>query len=157
MRYYAKIKHKVVPEIIILMFLLTLFVSGWSQTKPTAGIRENTPKVHALINARIVQAPGRVIEKGTIVIRNGIITSVGAQISLPADARIWNYEGLTIYPGFIETYSHIGLPKEKKTPRQPGAAAQQSAPQRKGPEHWNPHVLAEVNAMDNFQPKKEDL
>jgi len=42
-----------------------------AQTTPAEGIRTNTPAVHALINARIVQAPGKVIHNGTLVIRDG--------------------------------------------------------------------------------------
>ena len=35
-------------------------------TTPKQGLRENDPRVHALTNARIVTAPGKVIEKGTV-------------------------------------------------------------------------------------------
>ncbi|RMF66347.1 MAG: hypothetical protein D6743_06555, partial [Calditrichaeota bacterium] len=85
-----------------------------AQTKPIEGIRENTPQVHALVNARIVQAPGRVIPKGTIVLRDGVIEAVGANVSPPPDARVWDYSGLTVYPGLIESFSQVGLPKPKK-------------------------------------------
>lgn len=161
MQYHSKISESMCLRFLAVILLLAVFVQGWSQTKPIEGIRENTPKVHAIINVKIVQAPGRVIEKGTIVMRDGVIESVGAQITPPPDARIWDYKGLTVYPGLIESYSHIGLPKEKKTPKQPSSATRQSTSQstkqRKGPEHWNPHVQPEVNAMDNFQPKTEEL
>ena len=73
---------------ISLYFFLPL-KSSWSQTAPVEGIRENTPQVHALVNARIVQAPGRIIEKGTVVLRDGSVVAVGANIQPPADARIW--------------------------------------------------------------------
>jgi len=88
--------------------LLLFITKGWTQTKAIEGIRENTPKVHALVNARIVHGPGRVIEKGTIVLRDGTIEAVGAGVKPPTDARVWDYEGLTIYPGLIESlaYSH---------------------------------------------------
>jgi hypothetical protein len=33
-----------------------------------------TPRVHAITGARIVLSPGQVIERGTIVIRDGVIT-----------------------------------------------------------------------------------
>ena len=81
--------------------LLTLFTQGWTQTRPVQGIRENTPRVHALVNARIVQAPGQVIEKGTVIIRDGTIEAIGVQVKIPEDARIWDYEGMTVYPGLI--------------------------------------------------------
>ena len=54
---------------------LFLAVSGSAQvtTVPKQGIRENDPRVHALTNARIVSAPGKTIEKGTVLIRDGLI------------------------------------------------------------------------------------
>ena len=55
-------------------------------TVPVEGLRQNTPAVHALTNLRIVPEPGKVIEKGTIVIRDGVIEAVGADVKLPADA-----------------------------------------------------------------------
>ena len=61
-----------------------------------------TPRVHALTGARIVTAPGRVIEKGTVVLRDGIIEAVGAKVTVPADARVWKVDSLVIYPGLID-------------------------------------------------------
>jgi hypothetical protein len=60
--------------------------------------------VHALVGARIVTAPGSVIPRGTIVIRDGLIAAVGASVDVPADARVWNAESLTVYPGLIDPY-----------------------------------------------------
>jgi hypothetical protein len=48
----------------------------------------STPRVHAIVGARIVTAPGQSIERGTIIVRDGVITAVGAALAIPADARI---------------------------------------------------------------------
>jgi hypothetical protein len=61
-----------------------------------------TPRVHAIVGARIVTAPGQVIPRGTIVIRDGVIEAVGASVAVPADARVWDAESLTVYPGMID-------------------------------------------------------
>ena len=58
-------------------------------------------QTYAITNARIVTVAGAPIEKGTVVIRNGLIDSVGANISAPADAKVFDGTGLTVYPGFI--------------------------------------------------------
>src|SRR2546427_517597 len=63
----------------LLSLLAALFICagiGLAQIKPAAGIRQNTPNVHAFINARIFVAPGRVIGKGTLVIRDGTVSAV---------------------------------------------------------------------------------
>src|SRR5437762_8017522 len=95
-----------------LALLLSAIVSpAQVTTAPKQGIRENDPRLHALTNARIVTAPGKTIEKGTILIREGVIVAAGADVKVPADARIWDLAGKTIYPGFIDAYSRLGLPE----------------------------------------------
>src|ERR1700681_4211204 len=92
---------------------LFLAVSGSAQvsTVPKQGIRENDPRVHALTNARLVTAPGKTIEKGTVLIRDGVIVAAGADVKVPPEARVWDLAGRTIYPGFIDAYSRLGLPE----------------------------------------------
>jgi hypothetical protein len=64
----------------------------------------------ALTNARIETVTKGTIEKGTIVIRDGIIEAVGPNITPPGDARVVDLTGRTIYPGFIDLTSSMGLP-----------------------------------------------
>src|SRR3954468_20854712 len=68
------------------------------------GFRPLPLGVHALVGGRVVIKPGEVLEGGTIVIRDGLIQAVGTNIDAPADARVWNMKGTTIYAGFIEPY-----------------------------------------------------
>ncbi|NBR68131.1 MAG: amidohydrolase, partial [Actinobacteria bacterium] len=58
-----------------------------------------TPGTYAITNARIVPVAGPAIEKGTLVVRDGLIAAVGATVTPPADARVVDGSGLTIYPG----------------------------------------------------------
>ena len=60
--------------------------------------------VHALVGGRIVVKPGEVLTNGVIVIRDGFIKAVGANVPVPADARVWDMQGTTIYAGFIDPY-----------------------------------------------------
>jgi imidazolonepropionase-like amidohydrolase len=69
----------------------------------------------ALTNARIETVTKGTIEKGTIVIRDGIIEAVGANVTPPGDARVVDLTGRTVYPGFIDLTSSMGL----ATPPQP--------------------------------------
>lgn len=122
-----------------------------AQLAPPVGIRHNTPDVHALTNATIITSPGKLIEKGTVVIREGIVTAVGASVAIPADARVWDMSGLTVYPGFIDSYSDIGM--EKKPERQrggDGGDSQKPSDQRKGAGYWNSNVLSSRNADELF-------
>ena len=63
----------------------------------------------ALTNARIETVTKGVIEHGTIVVRDGLIQAVGADLAPPADARVLDLSGRTIYPGLIDLISSLGL------------------------------------------------
>jgi imidazolonepropionase-like amidohydrolase len=63
----------------------------------------------AITNAKIYTMAGPVIEKGTIVIKDGRIQSVGAEIQTPAEARVIDASGKSIFPGFIDANCHVGL------------------------------------------------
>ena len=64
----------------------------------------------ALTNARIETVSRGVIERGTIVIRNGVISAVGPAVTVPADARVMDLAGRTVSPGLIDLVSSAGLP-----------------------------------------------
>jgi imidazolonepropionase-like amidohydrolase len=123
-----------------LLLLYSLWISiplttnAQIKTDPTVGLRDNTPNIHAFINARIVPRPGEVIEKGTLVVRNGVIEAVGDMIEPPADARIWDVDGMTVYPGLIETYTHAGVKNN------PDASDEGR--------YWNIHVRPERTVTD---------
>src|SRR4030081_2494893 len=68
------------------------------------------PQVFAIRNARIVPVSRAPIEKGTVVIRDGLIDAVGANIEPPADAWVIDGAGLTVYPGLIDALSTWGIP-----------------------------------------------
>jgi imidazolonepropionase-like amidohydrolase len=69
----------------------------------------NAPSVYAITNAKIITLAGPSIDRGTVVVRNGVITAVGASVAVPGDARIIDGNGLTVYPGLIDANSSIGL------------------------------------------------
>ncbi len=69
------------------------------------------PPALAIKDARIQVKPGQTIENGTIIVRRGIVESVGAadKAKIPADALIVEGKGLTVYPGWIDAYTLNGL------------------------------------------------
>ena len=140
----------------IILALVLFGVSGAvGQIAPVTGLRDNTPTVHAFTNARIVVAPGKIIPEGTLVVRNGVIESAGEKVTPPADARIWDMKGLTLYPGLIELSSDIGMPKPAATAQTSpfDFAAPPPQPEKpKGPAHWNARVRADFSADAEFTP-----
>lgn len=85
-------------------------------------------QTYAITNARIVTVSGPAIEKGTVVVRNGLIDAVGANVAAPADAEVIDGSGLTIYPGFIDALTNLGLqaPQQSAGGQTGGPGAQQA-------------------------------
>lgn len=77
-------------------------VAAIASTLPTVGLRDNTPDVHAFVHATIIPEPGEQMDDTTLIIRDGIIQDMGDDVTIPEDARIWNMEGMMVYPGLIE-------------------------------------------------------
>jgi len=109
---------------------------------PSVGIRQHTPSVYALTNARIVIAPGRVLSLGTLLVRDGVITAAGAKVPIPPDAVVRDLPGMTIYAGWIDAYSEIGIPRV--TPPPAGTS--------RGATYWNRWVAPEFRSDQAFRP-----
>ncbi|HEU4629596.1 MAG TPA: amidohydrolase family protein [Gemmatimonadaceae bacterium] len=92
--------------------MLLVGVAAPSMAAAQLGVQQerNAPSTYAITNARIVPGTGATIERGTVVIRDGVITAVGASAAVPSDARTVDGTGLTVYPGFIEAFGSLGMP-----------------------------------------------
>jgi imidazolonepropionase-like amidohydrolase len=75
-----------------------------------AQAQDRSLETFAITNARIVSGTGLTTERGTVVIRNGLIESIGENTRVPADARVIDGTGLTVYPGLINANSNLGFP-----------------------------------------------
>jgi imidazolonepropionase-like amidohydrolase len=95
--------------------IATLLSVAFSLVTPSRAQR-NAIDTYAITNARIFTVSGPVIDRGTVVIRDGLITAVGANVSAPPDARVIDGTGLTIYPGLIDANTNLGLPEPAPTP-----------------------------------------
>ena len=111
----------------------------FGQSAPPNGMRAADLRTHAIVDARVVIRPGVVLERATIVIKDGVIIEVGENVQPPRDARIWSGEGLTVYPGLIEPALLI-KPGERED--SPGA-------------HWNMHIHPEIDMIDQPSPDEE--
>ena len=69
----------------------------------------------AFTNARIHTVSGDVVENGTVVVRNGKIEAVGADVTIPAGAKRVDATGKTIMPGLVSAWSRAGM--SRPTPR----------------------------------------
>jgi len=74
-----------------------------------SAIRTLTRGVLAITNARIVPVTRPAIERGTIVMRDGIIESLGANVAVPSGAQVIDASGAEVYPGLVDAQTTMGL------------------------------------------------
>src|SRR5215210_7625308 len=91
-----------------LVCVLALAVSGSFLVRPH-GVRALDGEAYAIKGATVVTVTGATIPKGTVVIRNGLIVAVGADVQAPADARVIDGTGMTVYPGLFDAHSSYGV------------------------------------------------
>ncbi|HEY4962784.1 MAG TPA: amidohydrolase family protein [Terriglobales bacterium] len=100
---------------------LVLTVAAIAQQKNGAAAKVTTsPSTVAVIdpNKLIVITGGKLltithgtVENGVVVIQNGKIAAVGAagSVKVPAGAQVIDAKGMTVYPGLIDSETHLGL------------------------------------------------
>src|SRR5205085_1242842 len=119
---------------------------------------------YAITNARIVTVAGPEIPRGTVVVRDGLIAAVGANTNAPADARIIDGTGLTVYPGLIDANTTLGMPQPSPQ-RAPGGgggafflAQTQATPAYSAPNSTQPPGLQpEIVASDLLRPGGDQI
>src|SRR5438067_1837337 len=102
---------------------------------PVVGLAQNTPAVFALTNVRIIPEPGRIIEKGMIVVRDGVIEAVGADAKSPADARVVDLAGKTVYAGLIDAFGEVTIAADIT---------------KQGAANWNPQITPQLDTADHY-------
>lgn len=66
----------------------------------------------AIVNGKVYTMAGDVIETGTVLIEDGKITAVGADIEVPAGAEVIDATGKIVTPGIIDAHTHLGIGEE---------------------------------------------
>lgn len=104
-------KHDELLRVVILLLLFgvlpRLSSAQDSKLKPVSS-------TYVLKNVTIIQAPGKVIPNGTIIIDDGLIKSVGTNVSIPAGAWQVDADSMYVYAGFISGMSNIGAEKKEE-------------------------------------------
>ena len=67
---------------------------------------------YAITGATVITSPGVSVENATVVLRDGLIEAVGAGVATPPDARLIDGSGMTVYAGWIDSYSEVAIEEE---------------------------------------------
>ena len=89
--------------------VVTAAVTTAFTTAVTAAVSTLPAQTVAITGGRVYTAAGAPIENATVLIQNGRITQVGANLSVPADARRIDASGKWVTPGFINSATQLGI------------------------------------------------
>src|SRR5262245_29017455 len=128
--------RRLAPVALVLLALAAVYApAAPPTTTPVTGLAQNTPAVFALTNLRIVPEPGKVIEKGTIVVRDGVIEAAGDGVQPPADAQKIDLAGKTAYAGLVDAYGEQTLATDNT---------------RQGAPNWNSNIAPQLDLSEYY-------
>ncbi len=133
--------------LLLFLFLSTLVVQAQEYFPTNSGVKTTKNTTVAFTNAKIYVTPTQVINKGTLLVKDGKVVSVGKNVRIPNGTKTVDLSGKSVYPSFIEVYSNFGI--KNPTPPRSSSNVRQYEAGRKG-YYWNDHIRPETDAFDNF-------
>jgi imidazolonepropionase-like amidohydrolase len=98
------VSYSVAAATVLAAVLMCFGTTASAQT-----ITQSTGGTYAITHAKIFTVSGSPIEDGTLVIRDGKIAAVGANVEVPSGAQVIDAKGLQIYPGLFDAITQMGL------------------------------------------------
>ena len=77
----------------------------------------DAPGVYAIVGGTVHPASGPAIADGVVIIRHGLIESVGPGVAIPPDAATIDAKGMHVYPGLIDGETSLGFPSPQTSQR----------------------------------------
>ncbi len=140
-------------------FLLLFFLqkNAFSQqiTSTTNGVVDARSGYYAFTGATIYQDYQTKLDNATLIIKEGKIVQVGANLPVPQGALEVKMNGKFIYPSFVDIYSDYGMPKRKEG-EQPSYGNERFESNKKGAFAWNEQVKSEIHAEDLFTTQDKE-
>jgi hypothetical protein len=94
----------------VFLFAAVLALSiAFSNSSPVA-----KEKVVAIRAGKIQTVAQGEIENGVILIKNDRIAEIGAQVAIPPDAEVLDFQGKFVMPGIVSPDSNLGIYKKRK-------------------------------------------
>ena len=98
-----------------------------------AAAQGGEPQYFAIRGATVVPVSGPRLENATVIISRGVIKTVSKDAPIPDEAWVIEGKGLVVYPGFIDSFTDVGIPSAPAPAGGEGGARPQP-PVPRGPE-----------------------
>ena len=139
------------PRVWLVVFVALCMGLASAARLPAQG---GEPRSFAIRGAKVVPVGSAPSENATVVVSRGVITAIGTNVTIPADAWVIDGKGLIVYPGLIDGFTDVGLAAAQSggggAPGGGGGAGPQAAISR-GPED-RPATTPWRNAADEVNP-----
>src|ERR1700687_3475902 len=81
-----------------------------------AAAQGGAPQSFAIRGASVVPVAGPRLENATVIISRGVIKAVSKDAAIPDEAWVIEGKGLIVYPGFIDSFTDVGIPPAPALP-----------------------------------------
>ena len=75
-----------------------------------AAAQGGEPQYFAIRGVTVVPVSGPRLENTTVIISHGVIKAVSKDAAIPDEAWVIEGKGLIVYPGFIDSFTDVGIP-----------------------------------------------
>ena len=100
------------------------------------------PGVYAITGGTVHPVSGPEIANGVVIVRDGLIESVGANVPIPLDATVIDVKGGHVYPGLIDAQTSLGFPSGSAPRRRGGGSGGARTPPAEQLPETGPSFLA---------------
>jgi imidazolonepropionase-like amidohydrolase len=98
-----------------------------------AAAQGGEPQYFAIRGVTVVPVSGPRVENATVIIARGVIKAVAKDAAIPDEAWVIEGKGLIVYPGFIDSFTDVGIPSAP-APAAGESGSRPQPPASRGPE-----------------------
>ena len=139
------------------LFILTISTTpalGQNSAKNMAPVTST----YALTGVNVVSSPGNMTENVTVIIKDGLIHSIGKDLSIPGEAEVIAADSMYVYAGFISTLSHAGIKAEERSSnRGQGGNSSRPSVDPVNPPNSVAGILPERMVKDVIDPEEKSI
>lgn len=95
----------------LICFAALLISAAGATAQTPSPVSPQSSKTIVLAGGKLLTITHGVIENGVLVMSSGKITAIGAagEVKVPDGAQVVDVKGMTVYPGLIDSETHLGL------------------------------------------------